>query len=152
MGILLFAATTAGEPAATGLDGFLEKLFEQKLFLIVFGLSLYYTIIWSGARNKKAGERKIALDVADTEEEKAQVKADPKYNLSFRTWFHDQKDEILVASLTALLLIEFDDVAIELLEKYFNFTVDTHNTNWIYLTGGVLADILYRIVGKIRHG
>jgi hypothetical protein len=104
------------------------------------------------ARNGATKKRNIALDVADTPAEKDKVMADEKYIFTFSKWFNDQKDEILVALLSSLLLIEFDDVAVDLLEEYFNFTVDTDNSNWIYLIGGVLGDLIYRTVAKLRHG
>lgn len=135
-----------------GADGILEALFEQKIFLIAFGLTLYYTIIWSMARNATKKRFELALDVCSTEREREKVREDEKYKFTFKKWFDDQKDEILVALLSALLLIEFDDVAIELLQKNFNFTVDVDNSNWIYLVGGVLGDLFYRAVSKVKTG
>lgn len=153
--IVLLAISAAGIEASAvegGADGILEALFQQKIFLIAFGLTLYYTIIWSMARNGAKKRLSVALEVCETPMEKDKVRADEKYKFTFKKWFDDQKDEILVALLSSLLLIEFDDVAVELLEKYFDFTVDTDNSNWIYLVGGVLGDVLYRLVSKLKHG
>ena len=154
---LVVMSILSGDTESTGLDGVIESLFEQKIFLIAFGLMLYYVIIWSMARNKAGNKAKIAKDVAlehaETKEQRDAINADPQYKhpLNFKEWFHDQKDEMLVAALSSLLLIEFDDVVIELIEQKFNFTVDS-SSNWIYLAGGVLGDLLYRTISKIRHG
>ena len=130
------------------MDSFVENLFDQKIFLILFGLIFYYVILWSMARNSKSKQLKARLELSESKTETALVYQDPKYKFDFKDWFHHQKDELVVAFFASLLLIEFDDVAIELINNQLE--KDITAGNWIYLTGGVIGDLLYRVVAKIR--
>lgn len=110
------------------IDVVLEALFQQKFFLLLFGCLFFYSIVWSIYRNKAV-----------------------KQNVEMRfwgDWFQSQKDEILVACLASLLLIEFDDVAIELYKKFYDIKIEADESapSWVYLTGPVVADLGYRLV------
>ena len=127
---------------------FVESLFHQKLFLIAFGLAFYYVILWSLARNEKSKLKQERLKLAESEAERIEVEKDPKYKFNTRAWLSDQKDEIIVSLMAALLLIEFDEVAVDLINRQLSKPIEPGN--WIYLTGGALGDILYRAIKKLR--
>lgn len=136
-------------------DGWIEEFFQQKIFLIFFGVLTYYSILWSFARNDLAKKKKTLLNnpLLPPEEYKV-IEKDKRYDLSFMTWLNDQKDELIVTTLVSLLLIEFDDFAILMIERYLDFKVDETSvgTSWIYLTGPVVTDLVYRLVRRLRNG
>lgn len=130
------------------METLIEDLFQQKLFFIAFGLVFYYVLLWSFARNKKKKLLDARLALCDSKAERALVYDDDQYKFNFSEWIHDQKDEMIVALLSALLLIEFDDVALDVINA--NLANPVEAGNWIYLCGGVVGDLLYRGLLKMR--
>ena len=124
------------------MDDLLKNLFEQKVFLIFYGLLGYYLILWSIARNKVSRAKKAMLKVSDNPAETDLILKDKRYHFNFKEWYNDQKDEMLVALFFSLLLIEFDDVALDIINK--NISTPMEAGNWIYLCGGIMGDLLYR--------
>lgn len=130
------------------MDAFIEGLFDQKLFLIIYGLLFYYLVVWSMARNGKKNLRNARLKLCDSKAERAMVYADEKYEFHFKHWAHDQKDEFIVALAASVLIIEFDDVVIEVINNQLEKPITAGN--WVYLCGGVVGDLVARLVIKLR--
>ena len=130
------------------MDAFFDHLFDQKMFLIFYGLIAYYVVLWSIARNGKKKQLDARLKLCDNKAERALVHDDEQYKFRFKEWFSDQKDEMIVAGFFSGLLIEFDDVAIEVINNQLD--KDITPGDWIYLCGGIIADLITRLIIKIR--
>lgn len=130
------------------MDAFFTSLFDQKIFLIFYGLVGYYVVLWSIARNSKKKLLDTRLKACEGKAERALVYADPEYQFKFKEWLSDQKDEMIVAGFFAAALIEFDELAIEMINRYFE--QDITPGNWIYLCGGIIADLITRLIIKLR--
>lgn len=130
------------------IDIFFEALFDQKIFLIFYGLIAYYLVLWSIARNGKKKERDARLKLCDSKAERAIVYADPQYKFVFKEWISDQKDEMIVAGFFSAALIEFDDFAIDMINRQLDQPIAPGD--WIYLCGGITADLITRLIIKLR--
>lgn len=128
----------------------MEALFANDYFLIFYGLIFYYVILWGSARNKKSKAKKARLAVSDSRAERDLVENDPEYEFNFKEWLHDNKDEIIVAGMFSFLLIGFDQLAIDLINRkwFANDPIDIGKA--VFLLGGILGDLLYRTYDKIR--
>ena len=129
----------------------MEQLFENNLFLIFLGVTLYYAIRWSRARNKKSKARKARLAICEKKEERAMVYADEKYNFNFKEWRDDNKDELVVAIIVSFLMIGFDQLFAEMINRWFFVDNPIEFGKAIYLLGGVCGDLLYRLYDKVAE-
>lgn len=127
----------------------MEQLFENNLFLIFLGIILYYAIRWSGARNKKSKERKARLAICDNKVERAMVYADEKYSFDSKEWRNDNKDELVVAIIVSFVMIGFDQLFIEMINRWFFAKNPIELGKAIYLLGGVCGDLLARLYAKV---
>lgn len=127
----------------------MEQLFESNLFLILFGVVFYYTILWSMARNKKSKAKKARLAICDGKAERALVYADDKYIFNFTEWLEENKDEMVISVMSSFLLIGFDQLFAEMINRKFFANDPIELGKAVYLFGGIGGDILYRLVVKI---
>lgn len=93
-------------------DQFIEQLFDQKIFTILYGVIGYFVILWSLESNKYSRRRKARLKEAESLEERKMILEDPKYKFNAKEWLKDQKDDIIVVLIVGIGLIEFDDFTI----------------------------------------
>lgn len=105
----------------SNVDMFVNDLFAQEFFAIGFGIVLWFALQWSVDRNKGA---------------------------TFKKWFHDQLDEILVVTLVGFALISFDDVAIRQLERSFGTEFEFGKI--VYLLAGPLTLLIMKAIQKLR--
>ncbi len=126
----------------------MEHLFTHHLFLILYGVTFYYVILWSLAKNRKSKARNERLKLAKGKAEKALIMADDNYKFNFKLWISDNVDEIVVSIMSSILLIGFDQFAIDIINK--QLSMDLEPGAWIYLCGGVVGDLLMRMVAKLR--
>lgn len=128
----------------------MDALFANDYFLIFYGLIFFYVILWGTARNKKSRAKKARLKICDSRAERELVEEDPEYHFNFKEWLHDNKDEMIVAGMFSFLLIGFDQLAIDLINrKYFaDDPIDIGRA--VFLIGGIAGDLLYRLYDKIR--
>lgn len=127
----------------------MEQLFENNIFLIFLGITLYYAIRWSGARNKKSNARNARLAICEGKAERAMVYADEKYTFNSKEWRNDNKDELVVAIIVSFLMIGFDQLFAEMINRRFFANNPIEFGKAIYLLGGVCGDLLSRLYGKI---
>ncbi len=105
----------------TGVDHFVEDLFQQEFFSIGFGIVLWFALQWSIDRNKA---------------------------VSFKIWLHDQVDEILVVTLVGFALISFDDVVVRQIQRSFDELVEPGKI--VYLLSGPITLLIMKTINKLR--
>ncbi len=99
--------------------------FSHPFFMVLFGLAFWFTLMWS----------------MDMEHRKKLSK----------TFWQDQKDEVIVALMGGLLFLIWDD---EILEAYNDWTGrhgDTEFKSYYYLMVAPAIDRLYWVIKKVRH-
>ena len=130
----------------------MHELFSSNIFLIFYGVLFYYVILWSMAKNAKSKALRERLKLCDSKAEKALVMNDEQYFFNFKEWIEDNTDEIVISFMSSLLLISFDTLLIELVNRKFFSDDPVELGKAIYLCGGVIGDMIYRAISKMRHG
>ena len=130
----------------------MEDINIRNIILVLFGAAFWYAILWSMAKNKKSKARAARLKLCDQSSagkaERAQIYSDEQYIFSFKEWFHDNSDEMVITAFSCTALILFNVTANELAKKIYDLELGEA----IYLCGGVVGDMLYRAVDKMRNG
>lgn len=120
------------------------------IFLVLFGASFWYVILWSGARNKKSKALKARLKICDQSSagkaERAQIYADEQYKFNFKEWREENKDEMVITLFSCVALLLFNVLAADLVKQKYNIELGEA----VYLLGGIGGDILYRAIDKMR--
>lgn len=130
----------------------MTELFASNIFLVFYGVIFYYVILWSMAKNKKLKQRQARYDLAESKEMRAIVMADPQYKFNFKEWLHDNSDEIVISVMSSMLLISFDTLLVDLINRKFFPNDPIELGKAIYLCGGVIGDMIYRAISKMRNG
>jgi len=126
----------------------IEDINYLNIFFLFFGAAFWYAILWSGAKNKKSKALKARLLIAESKAERALVYDDPKYKFSFKEWFHDNNDEMVITAFSCIFLFFFNVLATD----YVKAKYDIELGEAVYLLGGIGGDMIYRAVDKMRNG
>ena len=130
----------------------MKELFASNVFLVFYGVIFYYVILWSMAKNKKGKEMRARMDLAESKQMKALVAADPQYQFHFKEWAHDNFDEMVISVMSSMLLISFDTLLVDLINRKYVPDDPIELGKAIYLCGGVIGDMIYRAISKMRNG
>lgn len=105
----------------------IEAILSHEYFLAVYGVLLYYVILWSIEKDKtdELGKR-----------------------FDFKKWKSATKDNFIVTLMIVPLIIIFDDEIAGLLNEYLE--KDIHFGNMVYLMAGPVTGIIYKLVIKLR--
>lgn len=103
------------------------KIFTHEYFMAFYGVLVYYAIVWSLAKN--AAEKK-------------------KVKFNFKKWRLSITDNVIVTLLIVPIVIIFDDEIVYLYNQFAE--QDIVLGKWIYLMAGVLTDLIFRLVQKLR--
>lgn len=125
-----------------------ENINFFNIFLLFFGASFWYAILWSMAKNKKSKARKARLKICESKAERAMVYDDDQYKFSFREWFHDNNDEMVITAYSCVALLLFNVLAADIVKMKYDIELGEA----VYLLGGIGGDMLYRVVDKMRNG
>lgn len=104
------------------------------------------------AKNKKQKLRRAMYDLAEGKEMKGIIMADPQYQFDFKEWLHDNSDEMVISVMSSLLLISFDQLLVDLINRKFFPDDPLEIGKAIYLCGGIIGDMIYRAISKMRTG
>jgi hypothetical protein len=130
----------------------MEEFFRNPVFLVLFGATFWYAILWSGAKNKKSKALKARLKICDQSSagkaERAAVYADPQYVFSFKEWLKDNNDEMVITFFSCIGLLLFSALAAEVVKSKYDIELGEA----VYILGGIGGDIIYRAVDKMRNG
>ena len=130
----------------------MKELFASNIFLVFYGVIFYYVILWSMAKNKKSKELQARLKLADSKAMRAVVVADPQYRFHMKEWFDDNLDEMVISVMSSMLLISFDTLFADLINRKFFADDPIELGKAVYLLGGVVGDMIYRAISKMRNG
>ncbi len=99
---------------------------QHPFFMVVFGIAFWFTFLWSLKRNRLKKEK-----------------------VSF---WHDQKDEILVTLMFGFMFLVWDD---EIIQAYYDATDREGHPElkiYYYLLVGPAVDRLYWMYRKVSNG
>jgi hypothetical protein len=113
------------------------KVFEHEFFLAWYGAVFYYVIVWSMARNSVH------------EYNKNLEPGQKRQKFTFKAWFDEHYDDMLVTLMVIPLVIIFDDESIVLYNSIFEKDIENLGA-LVYIMAGPLTNLLYLGVKKLR--
>lgn len=113
----------------------LIRIFEHEFFLACYGAVFYYVIIWSMARNAIQAENK---------------RNGTRKKFTFKAWFDENYDDMLVTLMVIPLVIIFDDETVMIYNRIFGHDIENIGT-LVYIMAGPITNLLYLGLKKFRE-
>jgi len=112
----------------------LIHIFEHEFFLAVYGAVFYYVIIWSMERNAIQEENK---------------RNGTRKKFTFKKWFDDNYDDMLVTLMVVPLVIIFDDETVIIYNSIFEKDIEGIGA-LVYIMAGPITNLLYLGIKRLR--